>query len=230
VRRHDVGGRSLLRPDLDEASLADAVFPAGDDVDLDLSGVRISGGDRTGTSARGEITGSVLESLDLTGTRLRPLVLADARLHDVEVSNAQWHEVTARRVELRSARGVGLGLSLDLAWDVYVEDYRLDYAGIHVGRVRGHLVFRDCSLRSATLAGDLSRVVFDGCDLTDARFEATAADGCDLRSSRLAGARGLHGLRGARIDTGQLVVVAAQLAAEAGIRVVTDADPDGPAG
>lgn len=214
----------MLRPELDEAGLADAVFPDGDDVELDLTGARVSGGDRTGTTGWGEITGSVLESLDLTGTRLRPLVLADVRLHDVEISNAQWHDVTARRVELRSGRGVGLGLSLDLAWDVHVEDYRLDYAGIHVGRVRGHLVFQGCSLRSATLAGDLSRVVFDGCDLTDARFEATAADGCDLRSSRLAGARGLHGLRGARIDATQLVVVAAQLAAEAGIHVVTDPD------
>ena len=121
--------------------------------------------------------------------------------------------------ELTDARAVGLGLSLDLAADLYAAQTRFDYAGIHLERIRGQVVFSDCSFREARLGGDLSGVVFRNCDLTDAEFTATAAKDTDLRSSRLAGARGLHSLRGAMIDVEQMVAVAGQLAAEAGLRV-----------
>lgn len=206
----------MARPALDGV-LDEVKFPEGGD--LDLVGARVVGGSAAGARGEGELRRCLLDSVDLSGSRFHPLTLTDVRLDRLDLSNAQWHGVVARQVELVSARAVGLGLSLDLAADLYVEQTRLDYAGVHLERVRGHAVFHDCSFRDARLGGDLSRVVFSDCDLTGAEFTATAARDTDLRSSRLAGARGLHSLRGAMVDPDQLIGIAAQLAAEAGLRV-----------
>lgn len=218
MRTRDVGsGRLVARPAFGPEALAELRFPPGDE--LDLIGARVVGDDAAGVRGEGELRRCLLESVNLSQSRFRPLTLIDVSLHRVELSNAQWHSVTARRVELTDARAVGLGLSLDLAADLYAAQTRFDYAGIHLERIRGQVVFSDCSFREARLGGDLSGVVFRNCDLTDAEFTATAAKDTDLRSSRLAGARGLHSLRGAMIDVEQMVAVAGQLAAEAGLRV-----------
>lgn len=212
----------MTRPALD-GGLDDAGFPAGGDPDtvdvIDLVGVRVTGGSGAGARGEGELRRCLLDSVDLSESRFRPLTLVDVRLARVEISNAQWHAVVARRVELVSARAVGLGLSLDLAADLYVEQTRLDYAGVHLERVRGHAVFHDCSFREARIGGDLSGVIFSECDFAGAEFTGTAARDTDLRSSRLSGVRGLHSLRGALIDYDQLIGIAPQLAAEAGLRV-----------
>lgn len=232
MRVRDLGaGRSLTRPALpddgddgDGVGLVDLPFPAGVDLDpLDLADARVVSADATGARGDGEIRRCVLASVDLSQSRFRPLTLADVRLTGGDVSNAQWHAVAARRVEILSVRAVGLGLSVDLAADLYVEQARLDYAGVHLERSRGPVAFVDCSFRDARIGGDLSGVVFADCDFAGAEFAATAARGADLRSSRLAGARGLHTLRGAVIEPDQLIGIAAQLAAEAGLRTE---DPD----
>lgn len=218
VRSRDIGdGRSLRRPDLNRDALTPTEAPPGPVIDL--AEALVTGGSLAEVRGDGEILRCALDSVDFAESRFHPLTLADVEMRDAEVSNAQWHDVTARRVELRSGRGVGLGLSLSLAWDLFVEDYRLDYAGIHIERVRGHAVFSGCSFREARIGGDLSRVVFQNCDFTNTQFEATAARDCDLRSSQLAGARGLSTLRGAVLDADQVIAVAGQLAAEAGLRI-----------
>jgi hypothetical protein len=62
-------------------------------------------------------------------------------------------------------------------------------------------------------------VVFADCDFIETEFRATRAAGCDLRSSRFAGARGLLSLRGATISPDQAVAVSGLIAAEAGLVV-----------
>jgi uncharacterized protein YjbI with pentapeptide repeats len=108
---------------------------------------------------------------------------------------------------------------VDLAQDVYLSGCRFDQATLRIERVRGLVVFDGCVFTDAVVAGDLSSVVFTDCGFDDAEFAATKADGCDLRSSRLAGARGLLTLRGARITGDQSVAIAARLAAESGFVV-----------
>ena len=90
---------------------------------------------------------------------------------------------------------------------------------LHVARVRGLVVFERCSFTDAELAGDLSKVVAVDCDFDRGEFAATAADGFDVRESRLAGARGLLTLRGARITRDQTLTIADRLAVEAGLKV-----------
>lgn len=163
--------------------------------------------------------GVVLDGVDLAGSRRRPLTVVDSVLRRCELTAAVWQQVTLRQAELLDCRGLGLRLSLDLAQDGYVEGCRLDQSVLHVERTRRVLAFAGCSFAEAVLSGDLSGVVFVDCAFAGAEFAAARAEGCDLRGSRLGGARGLLTLRGARVTEDQTVAVASRLAAEAGLTV-----------
>jgi uncharacterized protein YjbI with pentapeptide repeats len=203
-------------PELDEASLRPVDSPL--DADLDLYGALVTG-DHSGLRGGGEITGTLLDAVDLSGARLDPLALADVAVRRGDLSNAVWEGLTARRVAVSGARAVGWRVIVDFAEDLLVEGCRWQYGGLYLGRTRGAVLFRDCSFPGTTIRGDLSRVVFDGCDLAEAEFAADAAAGCDLRTSRLSGARGLPTLRGASITVEQTIELAHLLAVEAGFRV-----------
>lgn len=161
-------------------------------------------------------TGIGLDGVDLAGSRRTPLTLVDSVLRLCDLSGAVWQAVTLRQVELLDSRARGMRLSVDLAQDVYVEGCRLDESVLRIERVRGLVVFDGCVFTDAVVAGDLSAVVFADCTFDNAEFAATAATGCDLRSSRLGAARGLLTLRGARLTTDQAVAIAPRLATEAG--------------
>ena len=165
------------------------------------------------------VLGAELDGVDLAGSRRTPLSLVDTVLRRCDLSAAVWQAVTLRQVEVLDCRARGLRLSVDLAQDVYLSGCRFDQATLRIERVRGLVVFDGCEFREAVVAGDLSSVVFTDCGFDEAEFAATRAEGCDLRSSRLAGARGLLTLRGARITGDQSVAIAARLAAESGFVV-----------
>lgn len=160
--------------------------------------------------------GVSLDGLDLGGSRRSPLTLVDSVLRRCDLSAAVWQGMTMRQVELLDCRALGWRLSVDLAQDVYLEGCRLDSATLRITRIRGLVVFDHCVFTDAVIAGDLSSVVFTDCSFENAEFAATAATGCDLRESRLGGARGLLTLRGAAITTDQAVAIAPRLATEAG--------------
>ena len=166
--------------------------------------------------------GVALDGADLAETRRSPLTLVDSVLRRCDLSAAVWQSVTMRQVELLGCRALGLRLSVDLAQDVYVEGGRFDSAVLRISRVRGLVVFDSCTFTDAMIGGDLSAVVFTGCTFESAEFAATAAAGCDLRESRLGGARGLATLRGARVTADQTVTIAPRLAAELGLTVEAD--------
>ena len=186
--------------------------------DLDVYQARITG-DHAGLRGGGEITEALVDAADLAGTRFDPLALTDVRVRRGDVSNAVWEGVTARRVEIDGCRAVGWRVIVDFAEELLVQGCRWDHGGIYLGRTKGAVVFRDCSFAGTTLRGDFSRVLFDGCELAGAEFGASAAAGCDLRSSRLPGARGLLTLKGAWISPEQAIGIADLLAAEVGFRL-----------
>ncbi|KAA2250940.1 pentapeptide repeat-containing protein [Solihabitans fulvus] len=209
-------GRTVRRPSIDPDELVAEAADFAGEFDVDLARVT---GDSAGAAGRGSVTDSMLEQVDLADARLGPLTVSDAVLTAVDLSNAAVTRLTARTVELVRCRAIGLRASFELAADLYAEDCQFDYATIDFDRVRGTVAFVGCSFKDATISGDLSSVLFDGCDLTGAQFEATRAKDCDLRTSRLADARGLARLHGALITTEQAVSIAVQLAAEVGLSV-----------
>ena len=208
------GGRAVHLPVIDDE------LGAGElDGELELQGVRLEGGEHGGLVGEGTIEGSVLNGVDLSAAKLNPLTLSDTRLRQVDLSNASLQQVVARRTELRSCRAIGVRLSLDLAADLSIVDCRLDYASIHVEKVKGIAVFERCSFREATISGDLSNTIFLDCDFASTEFRVRKATRCDLRTSRLNDARGLLTLKGATISTEQVVGASAMIASEAGLIV-----------
>lgn len=189
------------------------------DEELDLDEVIVGGHDLTGARGDGRMARSVLRGTTLNGSQFGPLELADVVFDGAALANASWRPVTARQSEFRRCRATGWRLQLDLAQDVYLGDCLLDYAVLEVHRVKGLLVFEGCSFTGAMLAGDLSNVVFADCGLDDTEFDAGKATGCDLRTSRIASARGLGTLQGAIIDLEQAMSAGPRLATEAGLRV-----------
>jgi uncharacterized protein YjbI with pentapeptide repeats len=208
--------RPAQPPVFDEEALQPSDEPL--DGDLDVYQARI-GGDHTGLLGGGEIVQSLVDAANLAGSRLDPLSLTDVRVRRGDVANAVWEGVTARRVEFDGCRAVGWRIIVDFAEELLVQGCRWDHGGIFLGRTRGAVVFRECSFAGTTLRGDFSRVLFDRCELAGAEFGVSAAAECDLRSSRLAGARGLLTLKGARITPNQALEIADLLAVEAGFRL-----------
>lgn len=189
------------------------------DGEFEYDAIRITGTATAHPAGSGRLSRVLAERFDLGRARLEPLELVDARLTDVELSNATLRRVLARRVELLDCRGTGLALDAERASDVYAARCKLDYAQVHIERATGPVVFEDCSLREAVLSGDLSKAVFTGCALDGVEFAATEAKGADLRGSSLGGARGLLTLRGAIVDTEQVITAATQIAQAAGLDV-----------
>ena len=181
---------------------------------------RPSGGTEEAEELADELAvGVELDGADLAESRRAPLTVIDSVLRRCDLSAAVWQQVTVRQTELLDCRALGLRLSVDLAQDVYVSGCRFGDAVLRVERVRGLLVFAGCDFTDAVVSGDLSAAIFTDCTFAGAEFAATAADGCDLRGSRLAGSRGLLTLRGARVTADQTLTIAARLAAEAGLAV-----------
>jgi uncharacterized protein YjbI with pentapeptide repeats len=81
------------------------------------------------------------------------------------------------------------------------------------------VVFDSCFLRDVDFSGaTLDQVSFPGSRLIEVEFAQTVCGRVDLRGAEL-GISGLDGLRGAVIDSGQLVDLAPSLAAALGIAV-----------
>ncbi|MEO7195075.1 MAG: pentapeptide repeat-containing protein [Pseudonocardiaceae bacterium] len=193
--------------------------PAGFKGEFDFEYSLVDAGEQAGVTGEGSVTHSVVRRVDLSGSQLGPMTLADTALEDVDLSNASVQRVTARRVEILRCRAIGLRLSVEQAGDLYVEGCRMDFAAIHIEKVKGITAFIGCSFRETVISGCLSSVVFANCDFAGTEFEATGTKGCDLRTSRLVGGRGLLSLRGALITAEQASSVAPRLATEAGLMV-----------
>jgi uncharacterized protein YjbI with pentapeptide repeats len=215
---HKIAGKTIQRPNFEDEDLAeDSPAFRGE---FDFESALLIDGDQEGVTGEGSVSSTLVKSVDLSKSRLAPLSLSDVRFDDVNLSNAVLSETTARRVEFQRCQAIGLQAGFVQAQDVYAEDCRFDYATLRFDQVKNAVVFRRCSFRETVLAGDLSNVVFDDCELTETEFEATRAVGCDLTESRLIGVRGLLTLRGARLSADQASSLASQIASEAGLTIV----------
>lgn len=191
----------------------------GFDGEFEHDSVTVEGGEHQGAVGDGRIEDSTLRNVDLSEAKLGPLTLAGSTLQGVDLSNASLQQVVGRRTTLQSCRAIGLKLSLELATELSFEDCRLDYAVLHVEKVKGWVRFSGCSFREAVITGDFSNVRFQDCDFVDTEFRAGRATKCDFRGSRLTSAKGLLSLRGATISAEQAVSVSLLIAAEAGLIV-----------
>jgi uncharacterized protein YjbI with pentapeptide repeats len=102
---------------------------------------------------------------------------------------------------------------------VTFRDCKLDSVNFRSGKLLD-VQFENCLLRDAEFGGaTLQRVSFAGCTLTRADFSRVTCTKVDLRGAELGITAGYESLRGATIDSVQLVALAPLLAHHLGITI-----------
>jgi uncharacterized protein YjbI with pentapeptide repeats len=160
-----------------------------------------------------------LGELDLAGAELRGIRLIDVAGEGVNAVNGNWRGAAMTRVSFEGARLTGLDLGEARLDQVHFKGCKLDYANFRHAVVE-QVSFEDCVLTNADFQGArLHATRFAGCQMAAADFSKAELSHVDLRGSELALAGSLLGLRGATIDSPQLMELSRPLAHELGIVV-----------
>jgi uncharacterized protein YjbI with pentapeptide repeats len=160
-----------------------------------------------------------LGNLDLAGAELRGLRLLDVAGEGVNAVNGNWRGADLRRVSFEGARLTGLDLGEGQFDEVLFKDCKLDYANFRHAVIE-RVSFEDCVLTNADFQGArIYATRFTTCQMEAADLTKAELSHVDLRGSELALAGSLLGLRGATIDSLQLMELSRPLAAELGITV-----------
>ncbi|MGW0814358.1 pentapeptide repeat-containing protein [Streptomyces viridiviolaceus] len=154
---------------------------------------------------RARFLDSVLTGVRGVGTNLAESTLRDVELVDARLGGTQLHGAALERVLIRGGK--------------------IDYLNLRGARLKD-VVFEGCVLVEPDFGGArLERVAFVNCALKEADLSAATLTDVDLRGAApLEIARGIDRLAGAVISPAQLLDLAPVLAAELGVRVLSDGD------
>jgi uncharacterized protein YjbI with pentapeptide repeats len=167
----------------------------------------------------GAVEEARLAGTNLDGVKLRGLRMVDVEAERVSAVNGDWRGIELRRARFQGARLTGLDLGEARIEEAHFESCKLDYANFrHV--VFEHVTFEDCVLTNAHFQGArIYAARFAGCDLSAADFSRAELAHVDLRGSELTLAGSVLGLRGATIDSLQLMDLSRTIAQELGVVV-----------
>jgi uncharacterized protein YjbI with pentapeptide repeats len=160
-----------------------------------------------------------LDALELDGAKLRGLRMVDVEAERISAANGDWGGATLRRVRFQEARLTGLDLGEARIEEAHFKNCKLDYANFRHSTIE-FATFEDCVLANADFQGaHLYATRFSGCQLGAADFSKAELAHVDLRGSELALAGSVLGLRGAIVDSLQLMELSPLIAHELGIVV-----------
>jgi uncharacterized protein YjbI with pentapeptide repeats len=165
--------------------------------------------------------GVTIEGGEWTRTTFADVRFTDSRLLAPDLSASHW-----RDAEVRGGIASGVQwISADIRRTHFAE-VKLDSVNFRDATLTD-VVFTDCLLREADFAGaTLVRVRFPGCTFERAEFGRVKLNDVDFRRARLELRSGWDSLRGAVIDSAQLVELAPAFAVHLGIKVSDDVDAD----
>lgn len=187
----------------------------------------------------GDLEDVILQDIDATNCFVQSLNMISVRLDKVILTAAQLERIGARdlsakqtdfsathmvngainRAEFNNCRMTGVDFSRTALHDVTFRDCKLDMANFRFGDLR-RVQFVDCTfVESDFLNATLHDVMFESCVLERTVFDQVKCKMVDLRRSQLSEISGWTSLKGAMIDTVQLMSVAPYLANELGIVV-----------
>jgi len=163
------------------------------------------------------VDSSVFENIELSGATLKKVT--DCVFNNCLLFGNDLDGSWLRRVRFKSGMYSGIVLSDSTLVDIAFIGLKMNLSNFRISRFQ-RVEFSNCDLTEADFQGaSFTAVSFKNCDLSGADFSHCKMNDVDLRSSKIASVKGLAGLRGAKIDTAQLMSVAHELAAEMGIKV-----------
>ncbi|MCW3038961.1 MAG: pentapeptide repeat protein [Solirubrobacterales bacterium] len=199
--------------------------------ELELRGVHLTGAGGDGLAVRNlELTGALLEDVDLGGARLPHLGLRDVRVTGGSLANLDVRGGIVQRSAFERVRLTGFSWHEGTLRDVRFTGCRIDLASFAATRLE-RVFFEDCSLTECELPdARLAAVSFENCDLTHADLSgATFSARCAMRGCTLDGVRAVERLRGVTMPFEDVLAAAGTFAASLGIRIQTgDEEEDGP--
>ncbi len=152
----------------------------------------------------------------LRKSRFTNVTMTQVRLVAVDLAETGWQDTVLDGCALAGVQAFSCALRR-----VRIKDAKLDSVNFR-GAMFTDVMFEDCVLRDVDFGGaTLLRVSFPGCTLADADFSKVTCTDVDLRGARLGISAGYDSLRGATIDSVQLVALAPFLARHLGL-VVAD--------
>lgn len=187
----------------------------------------------------GDVDDALLQDVDATNSLVVSLGLVGVRIEKVQFTAAQFERVSARDVEasrsdfsaahlangainravFNDCRMTGVDFSRTTLHDVVFRGCKLDMANFRFADLR-RVKFVDCTLiETDFLNATLHDVWFESCLLEKAIFEQAKCKQVDFRTSQLIALSGWTSLKGATIDTTQLMSAAPYLANALGITV-----------
>ncbi|HUD10899.1 MAG TPA: pentapeptide repeat-containing protein [Candidatus Saccharimonadia bacterium] len=156
---------------------------------------------------------------DMTSAKLREGGWADVAVDGGLLAGTDLTGSTLRRVTLGRARASGLIVAETEAKEIQITGCKLDLSNFRFSKW-SHVLFSGCDLTDADFAGASFRdVSFQDCDLVGCDFSGAHLTRVDLRTSRLDNPKGVAGLKGAQITSGQLMQLSPVLAHAMGIEV-----------
>lgn len=189
------------------------------DSQFDIEDALVTGDYAEARAAGGRFSHSKLDRVSLMSARLRSLTLTDVVAEAIEASGADWTGARLRRVHVSGSRLSGLQLLDAELDDVVFQGCQMRLATFHSSALR-NVRFEGCVLDEAFFGhGRMQAVRFDDCSLVRADFTGARLARVDLRASVLDPAGEVGGLRGATIDSVQLMDLAPLLARAAGLKV-----------
>jgi uncharacterized protein YjbI with pentapeptide repeats len=165
------------------------------------------------------IDSSVFENIELSGATLKKVSVTDCVFNNCLLFGNDLDGSWLRRIRFKSGMYSGIVLSDSTLTDILFTGVKLNLSNFRTSRFQ-RVEFDNCDLSEADFQGaSFTAVSFKNCDLSGADFSHCKMTDVDMRNSKIASVKGLAGLRGATIDTAQLMSVAHGLAAEMGIKV-----------
>jgi uncharacterized protein YjbI with pentapeptide repeats len=170
-------------------------------------------------AAGGAVKRSRLTGVRAAGARMRSLRLVDTIVSDADLSNADWGAASLSRVVFERCRMTGFAGAELQAENVVFRGCALELANLRGVGLRS-VVFEDCGLDDADLGSAVLREVrFERSHLRRVLIDGLRLTRVDFRGSRLEPDGDVAALRGAIIDSLQLVELGPLLAAGLGITV-----------
>ena len=155
-----------------------------------------------------------LDDVALRKARLSDVWLRDVRLLSADLAGSAWMDST-----FIGCSGAGIQAFDSSFQRVVFSECKLDSWNFRGASLQG-VVFDRCLLRDTDFGGaSLKQVKFPGCTLTRADLSRVTLDRVDLRGAELDITAGYESLRGAIMNTAQLMSIAPVLARQIGIEV-----------
>ncbi|MFN8518082.1 MAG: pentapeptide repeat-containing protein [Chloroflexota bacterium] len=156
-------------------------------------------------------------------------ILRSARVVDSHVQDGFATALPASRSAWRGVRLERMRIGSAELFDTDLVSVALRASKVDDLNARGarwtDVLLEDCVVATLDLAGaTLRRIAFQRCRIGTLEVSGTTCTHVDLRTTSIGHVNGLEGLRGATIDTGQLIELAPALARNLGI-VVADPEP-----